>query len=203
MNLRVAKVVGTHPEHRAVDLVYLDSGWRASGVLVVSPDGSTNTGSINLPEPVISGDKWDPKLSGDRDMLALVGTVGDRPVVLGFITPQVCQMSFRRKNFAVHRYPSDVYTMVDGDGNTELYHPSGTYVRIGQGTAHEDLTGKDFDGQWKLKKGKGATITISANGGKATLVIAPNGGITVTSGQNMTVNAAGTMTFQAAQIKLN
>src|SRR5690606_27008361 len=45
-------------------------------------------------------------------------------------------------------------------GNVELYHPSGTYLRIGTTPAHEDLTGKDFDGQWKIEKNTDKAVHV-------------------------------------------
>lgn len=210
-NIRLAKVTAVHHEHRAVDLVYLDTGWQISGALVMAPTASTCTGNLDLPAPTIKGDKWDPAFSEDRDLLAVVADWGGLPIVLGFILPQICQMNFERENFAVYRHASDVYTTIAENGDTELFHPSGTYVKIGQDTAHEDLTGKDYDGLWKLKGASPAQLTIVVNGGKASLTIDPKGNVTlntaqsiaVTASQNVTVTAAQNVTVKGGTIQLN
>lgn len=218
-SLRLAKVVKVHHEHRAVDLVLLDNGWQLSGVQVMAPTASTCTGDLDLPEPIVAGEKWDPVLYDKRDIIAVVAETEGMAIVIGFILPQICQMNFERENFAVYRHASDVYTTIAENGDTELYHPSGTYIKIGQDPAHEDLTGKDYDGLWKLKGAKPAQLTIVVNGGKASLSIAANGHVTlntaqgvtvttsksvaVTAAQNVTVTAAQNVTVKGSTIKLN
>lgn len=160
--LRLARVVGVTPEAQAVDLVFLDDGSRVPHVQVMSPDASTNTGLAGLTVPDIPADtdRWEAVESGTRDVVAVVGFYRRLPIVLGFLFPQVTQMLFRDRNRRVNRHASDVYTTVDDDGNVELYHPSGTYLRIGTTPAHEDLTGKDFDGQWKIEKNTDKAVHV-------------------------------------------
>jgi len=217
VSLRIGRVVEVHPEDNSVDLVMIDDGSRVAGVQILSPTATGNTGTHDLPSvgrP--GGDKWNIATPTDRDMIAVVGTVGRQAVVLGFLFPQVCQMLFKDANRRVTRHASDVYTTVDGEGNTEVYHPSGTYLRIGTNPEHEDLTGKDFDGRWKIAKNTDKAVSVRlrvANAGavKATLTIDPGGNVSlqhtgdllVNSGGMVTVNAGGMATVAAPAVTLD
>ena len=204
MTLRIGRVVDVHPEDNSVDLVMIDDGSRVAGVQILSPTATGNTGTHDLPSvgrP--GGDKWNIATPTDRDMIAVVGSVGRQAVVLGFLFPQVCQMLFKDANRRVTRHASDVYTTVDGDGNTEVYHPSGTYLRIGTNPEHEDLTGKDFDGRWKITKNTDKAVSVRlrvANAGavKATLTIDPDGNVSLQHTGNLSINAGGTMSLTSA-----
>jgi hypothetical protein len=198
MSLRLGRVAAVHPEDHSVDLVMTDDGSRLAGVQVMSGAATTNTGSNDLADISIpsSGDPWDLTTQTDRDAMAVVGFFGRHPIVLGFLFPQVCQMTFDRKNFSVHRHPSDVYVAIDNDGNTEVYHPSGTFLRIGASPAHEDLTGKDVDGEWKIAKNTDSApyvhlVTAAAGAVKADLQIDPAGNISLDHVGNLTSHTAG------------
>lgn len=196
--LRLAKVAAIHPEAHAVDLVFLDNGSQIPLVQVMSSAASTNSGLNDLAEPSLpaSGDKWDLSESKDRDIMAVVGFFHELPIVLGFLYPQVCQMLFADKNRRVNRHASDVYTSVDADGNTELFHPSGTYLRIGTTPAHEDLTGQDYDQQWKIEKNTDKAVHVHlevANAGTpvASLGVDPSGNVALEHDGNLTADTGG------------
>jgi hypothetical protein len=181
-SFRLAKVVAAHPEGYSVDLVFLDDGSRVPSVQVSSPSATTNSGLNDLPVPTASstGADYDVAETKDRDVYALVTFVRGVPVVMGFLFPQICQMLFADLNRRIDRHASDVYTSIDAQGNYELYHPSGTYLRIGASAAHEDLTGKDFDKKWKITKNKTAPVhvhlSVANNGSEvASLDFAPTG----------------------------
>jgi hypothetical protein len=93
----------------------------------------------------------------------------------------------------VNRLASDVYVSVDQDGNIEVAHPSGTYFRIGETAEHEDLTGKDFNGRWKIRNNtdKAPHVKLSIGSGgeeKASFHIDPSGDLSVSTIGNMTVS---------------
>lgn len=193
--LKLAKVVGVVPGGHAVDLLFLDDGSRVPAVQVMVPSASTNSGVNNLVAPAGDG-QWNARLTGDRDVIAVVGLYRGLPLVLGFLYPQVCQMLFDRKDFKVERHPSDVYTTVDTDGNIEVYHPSGTYLRIGESPDHEDLTGQDVDGAWAISKNTGKAVhvqlTIKNAGAKmASLNIDPSGNVTLENEGNFAQHVKG------------
>jgi hypothetical protein len=205
MSLRLGRVVDVHPEDNSVDVVMIEDGTRIAGVQVLTSSATSNTGTHDMPtvERPTGADKWDMVKPTGRDMIAVVGSVGRSAVVVGFLFPQVSQMLFKDKDRRVTRHSSDVYSTVDGAGNTELYHPSGTYLRIGTSPDHEDLAGKDSDGGWSITKNTGAAVHVRlqvANGGapKATLTIDPSGNVTLEHTGNLVVNAGGTMQLTSA-----
>lgn len=209
-SLRWGRVAAVHPEDYSVDLVMVDNGQQIVGVQVLTPHASTNSGSASLPNPAMpaSGNKWDLTQKTDRDVLAAVAEFGPYPVVIGFRYPQICQMLFADLDRVVNRTPSDFYTTTDSAGNFEAYHPNGTYFRIGTSSAHEDLTGKDFDGRWKLTKNTGAAVHAHlqvANAGAvvATIDIDPAGDITITHSGNMSVTTSGTTYVKSSSVTID
>ena len=92
MSLRKGIVVEVHPEDHSVDIVMSDDASRLVGVQVITGNGSTRSGTSDLPEIPKRKDKWDISTPTGQDMHAIVGFFGRHPVVLGFIYPQVNQM---------------------------------------------------------------------------------------------------------------
>lgn len=202
--LRLARVAAVHPEDHSVDLVMVDDGSRFPGAQVLSPTAGTDAGVFDMPEPSVGSDKWSLSEQRERDILAVVSMLAGTalPVVLGFLYPQVNGMLFADKNRRVMRHASDVYTSIDGSGNIEVAHPNGTYLRIGTSPDHEDLTGKDFDGNWAITKNTGAAthlqIVVKAGGAqKAKLHIDPSGNITVEHSGNLAIDTTGTVNVTA------
>lgn len=212
MSLKLGRVAACHPDDNAVDLVMLDDGSHLAGVQVMAWTASTNTGSHDLPEveTPASGDVWALTERTDRDMIAVVGFAGRHPIVMGFLFPQVSQMLFKEPNRKVMRHASDVYVTIDGEGNTELAHPSGSFLRLGTTASHEDLTGTDVDGKWAITKNTTTAVyahLVIANAGvvKADITIDPDGNVAVihegnlsiATGGNTEIAAAGTMALSA------
>lgn len=201
--LTLARVVDIHPESHAVDLVIMEDGRRISGVQVMSMSAGGDFGLSDLAMP--DGKGYDAKNTKTRDIYAVLSWVRDIPVVLGFMFPQVAQCLFADKERMVYRHASDVYLTIDGKGNTELYHPSGAYLRLGESGAHEDLTGKDYDKVWKIKRNTGQKVNIhlEQGGGTASVNIAPDGAILVNSKSTVTVNAEGETTIKAPHVTVD
>lgn len=211
-SLRWGRIAAIHPEDYSVDLVMTDDGSQLAGVQVLTPWASTSSGQALLIEPstAANGNKWDLTQTKDTDVLAGVAFFGQLPVVIGFRYPQICQMLFADLQRAINRHPSDFYTSIDGQGNFEAYHPSGTYLRIGTAPTHEDLTGKDFDGQWKITKNTSSAphvhLTV-ANAGSSVasfdvdpagnVAMQNNGNLTATVGGNVQADVTGTVTLNA------
>ena len=182
--LKMARVVKSHPESHAVDLVMMEDGRRFAGVQVMAGVAGGDVGSVDLPEPSVTDPQkpYESSNTGVRDMYAAVAFMGGMPLVLGFIYPQVSQALFggeMGRNRKLYRHASDVYHTIDGAGNMELHHPSGAYVRIGQSPEHEDLTGHDYDKIWGIGKNtnKSVHIHIEQAGKKASIDIDPAGNI--------------------------
>lgn len=195
--LRKAIVVACHPEDHSVDLVMCDDGARLSGVPVMSPNASARSGGVDMPEVPKKADKWDITQRDGQDMEALVAIMGrGNPLVVGFIYPQVSQMTFKDKQRKFQRHQSDVYHTVDGSGNMELYHPSGAYVRIAESPDHEDLEKKNFDENLQLDRNKDKKVHLKIKIGDAFVHITPDGDIEI-QGRDIKITATRDMTLKA------
>lgn len=195
--MRLAKVIKVHPQNFAVDLVFLDSGWFMPGVQVLMTTISTCSGMVDLPSPVVDeNDPRDTTLLGDTDILAATMDLGGRPVVIGFLPPQVTQMANEKENYRMFRHISDLMTTVDKGANTALLHPSGTTIHIGQSVAsgeqpeEEDREGSGYHGTWTEKKNKSkAGFVLSVNGGDAVIAIDDSGNIKIKSKTSIALEA--------------
>jgi phage baseplate assembly protein gpV len=202
--LELGRVVAAYPQGNSID-VLLDNGSRLANVQVMSDDGSDASGSTHIPDVGGPADdtRWSHTAAFARTVRAVVGFIRGAPVCLGFLQPQVTQMTFNEKNRKVTRHPSDVYTSIDDAGNFELFHPSGTYLRIGSSPTHEDLTGKDFDGMWKIARNTGAAPHVhlgvsNAGASVASLDFDPSGNVTLQNSGNLAATVGGTTNVTSA-----
>jgi len=205
MSLALARVAASHPEDNSVDLVLIDTGARLAGVQVLSQSGSSRAGTVDLPvvdEP--SDGKWGMKETGN-DMIAVVGYIGQQAVVTGFLYPQVNQMLFKDPKLKFSRHQSDVYSSIDGDGNVQVVHPSGTYIRIGESADLDDLGGKDADAKMAVDRntGRKVNVRIGMGGGTATFTIAPTGAVTLETQSTVDVVADGNVRIKAPHVEVN
>ena len=185
-------VVATHPGDHSVDVV-LSDGRRLAGVQVLTPNGSARSGTFDMPAmPEREGDaKWDVSRPHGQDQIALVEFIGEAPVVVGFLYPQVSQMTFDDPKLRVTRHQSDVMTSIDGDGNIQLDHPSGTYIRIGEAPDRVDLAGKNTDGSLAADRntGRRVNVRIGLAGGVLELTLTPTGGVLLKAAEEVTLDA--------------
>ncbi|CAE6714449.1 hypothetical protein [Paraburkholderia haematera] len=193
-------VVAVYPEGNSIDVLIPKTGDRLTNVQCAAHTGSSNTGIMDLPEIGLPVDdsRWDIQLqgSGERYVRAIIWHVDGMPICMGFLLPQLTQMTFERDNFRVHRHASDVYSTINQNGDTEFYHPSGSFVRFAGNPAHEDLTAADVDASWKIANNTGSAPHMHvqvANAGAAVanIDIDPSGNITITHNGNLTVNTQG------------
>ena len=205
---RKAIVVDTHPEDHSVDLVMVDDGARLTGVPVLGLGASARSGHVDMPEvPKKGTNKWDITQRNGQDMEAVVGFFGkSNPVVVGFVYPQISQMTFKDSKRRFNRHQSDVYHTIDGNGNMELFHPSGTFVRIAETPGHENLERRNFDENMALDRNKNRRVHIHIEmaGAKAVLNISTDGAVSLSGQsasisveQNISMTAGGTMSLQS------
>jgi len=177
--LEFAKVFAIHPEESKVDCE-LHNGRKLYGVRVLQSTAGHNSGSINL-----------PSMDDKNEIRAVIGFVSNEPpVVLGFIVPEIAQWLFK-DNKAVNKHHSGVYTTIGEDGNVELFHPSGAFMRMAEDSEHEDLAGKDYDKKWKDDKNadKDILITVGFKTNTVKIVMsAKDKLITVTGDMDITGN---------------
>jgi len=206
MKYFLGRVIKTHPHDNSLDIELVYDRSRLTAVPLLSPSMTTSSGHVDIHSP--EGNEFGQKGSSTRDCYVAVAQTESGFIALGFIAPPVNQMAFDRPNFRVDRHASDVYQTIDKDGNIEIAHPSGTFVRIATTAAHEDLTGQDFDKIWDVTRNKTRQVWLSlqiANSGgvKATLTIDPSGNVTLTHAGNLTVGTAGDATLTAATMTIN
>jgi hypothetical protein len=193
-------VVAVYPEGNSIDVLMPKTGDRLANVQCLSITGSSNTGLVDLPEIGLPIDdtRWTLPIiaQAERYMRAAIWHVDGMPICMGILLPQITQMTFQRKNFRVNRHASDVYSTINAQGDTEVYHPSGTYFRIGQSNAHEDLTSQDVDQSWAIKQNTGSAVHVHLQVANAGAVVAmididPSGNIAITNNGTTIVTTTG------------
>jgi len=203
--LILGKVVEIHPEHNAVDVAVFYDGRRLVAVPVVGDALTGNTGTVDLAIPDLTTDRHDQSQDGKwvsndtdkRDIIAVVGFVEGAPICLGFLSPPVCELHFpdnEYDEFRIQRHASDLYETIDRDANHEWYHPSGTFLRVAEDPEHLDLTGKDYDKKWAIKRNTDKAphvhlVVANAGSVMADVHIDPDGNVSVTSQGNIVATA--------------
>lgn len=202
--MRRGIVVEVHPQDHSVDLVMADDGSRLVGVQVLTPNGSTRTGTVDLPQIPPRSDKWDVSKQTGQDMLAMVGYFGQNPVVIGFLYPQVNQMTHDDPKLKMVRHQSDVITTVDGEGNIQLAHPSGLFLKIGDSANKIEYAAQNSDANSAVDRNTGTApyVRLYMKDGKAVLTIAPSGAVTLTTESTVDVEAVGDISV-STQAKMN
>lgn len=160
--ITLGKVVDVHPEQNTIDVRCATDARKLVSVPVVGMGNSGNTGLVDLPVPDLTTPRVDPPKwesfhveGGRRDMVAVIAFADGAPVCLGFVLPPDTQMTFPKElgeERRINRHSSDVYETIDRDGNAEWYHPSGTHILVGENPEHLDLTKKDWDKLWEIKR---------------------------------------------------
>lgn len=193
--LELAVVVDTHPEDNSVDALMVRNGARVVGAQVMAMGASGRTGTVDLPEVKKTGDKWDitQRDKDDQDVIAVIGHVGHTPMVLGFIYPQVNQMLFGDPKMRFSRHQSDVMSSIDGDGNIQLTHPSGAYVRIGEQPDKVDLADKNADKSLKPSRntGRKVNVRIGLAEDKVVVTLTPDGDVKILMKKDLLIEAEG------------
>jgi hypothetical protein len=188
-----ARVFAVHPESATVDVVLMHDRRKLFGLRVLTASASGGTGSAGMATPVL-GEGDDPATApiGPRETFAVVGYVDGNAMIFGFVFPHVSALMFAEADRSISRHSSDVYWTITDDGSAEWYHPSGTFLRISEDDAHEDLTEKDFDKKWKIERNTDrqpkVRIQIAADGKTHTTLTIDQGAVTVTCG-TVTIDA--------------
>ena len=203
MSLRKGIVVEVHPEDHSVDIVMADDGSRLVGVQVMTPNGSTRTGTVDLPAIPKRKNKWDVSKPTGQDLHAIVGFVGRNPVVNGFIFPQVNQMLSADPTLRIQRHQSDVVETLDGKGNYQWIHPSGTYLRFGETPDLEAPANADGGAKADRNTDRKPFVRLGLAGGAMELTISPDGSIKVTTMKGVDIEAAEQSTIKAPKLILD
>ena len=88
---------------------------------------------------------------------------------------------------------------IDGDGNIQVLHPSGAYIRIGETPDKVDPAGKNADASLKADRntGRKVNVRIGLAGNAVVVTLTPDGNITMKLDKDFTVEAGGKATFKA------
>lgn len=158
----------------------VDDNSRLSGVQVMAGSGSARTGTVDLAAVPDKADKWDITKRTGQDQTAIVGYFGRHPVVLGFLFPQVNQVLSKDPKLRYSRHQSDVEWMIDGDGNIQLNHPGGAYVRIGETPDKVETAGSNADGNAAADRntGRKVNVRIGLAGNVVVVTMTPEGAVT-------------------------
>lgn len=165
-DLFLGRVVAVHQHDNSLDIQLVYDGSVLTGVPLMCPMMTTSSGVSNMHHP--EGNDWNAPGSTTRDIYVIVSKTDGGYIALGYISPQVNQMMFDRVNFKIDRHASDVYSSITNEGDVELSHPSGSFVKFGENMGHEDLAGLDCDKLWSITRNldtaPGMFLKIKNNG---------------------------------------
>jgi hypothetical protein len=212
--IRIARVTAVHPEAQKMEVIFLDTGDYGRDVQLMTPYGGTDFGlTTGIPEPEQEGhdfnmEPWDPD---KRHINAVVATCGSIHICLGYLYPQVTHMAFtkdRDKNRLIERHTSDFVRTIADDGDMDMVHPSGAYLRIGNGSTPDDLAGNDFDGVWNIKHNKSGAVTVAlvnnSNGASTSVILLPDGTVEIRASKDVDIRAqenVNVLAFKDVEIK--
>lgn len=187
--LRKAIVVETHPGDHSVDLVMIYNRSRHVGVQVATNTASSRSGTIDMPDVPARADKWDISSNPSNQIIALVDQVGPTPVVMGFIYPQISQMTHADGKLKYSRHTSDVQTYTDGNGNMGILHPSGAHIVLGEAPDPKDFAGGNVDKSLAIDRNtdKKVYLRVALAGNVAVLTMDPKGNCTLALESDLTV----------------
>ena len=120
------------------------------------------------------------------------------PICIGFIYPETSEMMFFEQH-KIDRHHSDIYSLIDQDGNFDHVFPDGTFLRVGEGNTRTDLVGKDTNQKWKTKaddpatKEPAKTIHLEHSSG-TTVTINPDGSVAINVVQDKDISISGNKT---------
>ena len=173
--IRLARVTRVWPEGQALDCIFLDTGDYGRGVQVMSPYAGSDFGFSGVPAPEKEGDAPNMTNNGDqRTILAVVACLSGISICLGYLHPAGGEMTFAKdqhKNRLIERHTSDFYRTINDDGDLDMVHPSGAFLRLGSGSTPDVLDRKDFRKKWQLKhnKTKKPAMTLHTSGSDLSL----------------------------------
>lgn len=174
---------------------------------VLSPRASQRVGIIDLPR------------IGDWGVVAFPGGNPQLAVWLGSLYADLTNICTEDAETHLTQYEGGTWYRVKANGTVEFSHPSGTYVRIGsgtaldqrqkhqrQGTTRQKVTYSDLptaaDPTLHVEHSSGTKITIAPSGAVtidsvSTLDVTTQGAVNVQAGGNATVHADGNLSADA------
>lgn len=169
--ISIAKVHKVYPEANMVDVMLMD-GSLLQKLQVVTPYASSRTGLVDLPIPEYEKsllDKEFPLLPcnpDESDVFAVVAFIDNslfKAIVIGFLFPEDNELLCHRENQPgnekasqyLFKHTSNVYTRIADNGDIEISHPSGVFIKIGSSTDKTAINNFDYASRpfkWKDPK---------------------------------------------------
>lgn len=144
----------------------------------------------------LAGDVSLPR-QGDWGLVVFPGGSMDLAVWLGSLYQDLSNLCTEAEDTFLTQYEDGSWFRVKADGTVEFAHPSGTYVRLGAGTALGTRTRRERQGgtsrlvSHAIPADPPVTLHIEHSSG-AKITIAPDGEVTVAAASGKTLHLAGT-----------
>lgn len=99
----------------------------------------------------------------------------------------------------VGRHQSDVTWGIDSQGNAQIRHPSGAYIRIGESPDSAPVDGTNADGNAKIDRntGRKVNVRIGLAGNAVVVTMAPDGTVTMVMEKDFILDAKGAISMKA------
>jgi len=217
-----AKVTRFYASSNLVDAVTIDDNIALLGCQIL----------CSMPAGFVFGEKYTPSYDDSNKETSYVMSPADvycvatfiddyqQPVILGFLFPKETTLSIADYGLYIFRHESDVMWMIRGDGTIQVYHPSGSIIKIGSDDVDEmtnDLmiptTTKSFyrrdsteyvsnkSTSLYIKWHAGQAISLESDGNltiktsenKATLIMTPEGALSIETESDINISSQATL----------
>lgn len=134
------KVIRFNPSSNTVDCVTIDNNISLFDCNV----------ACSIPAGFKYGERYFPSYDDQNPEVEYVNSAGDiyciaafvendynNTAILGFLFPRETTLSISEYGLYIFRHESDVMWMVRGDGTMQIYHPSGSVIKIGDNNVNE------------------------------------------------------------------
>lgn len=152
--LYFAKVLRFYPSSNTVDAIEVDGGTRFLNANVM----------CSMPTNFFFGERYFPSHDGLQAEIEYINSSADfycvaaflegdyhNPIVLGFLYPKESTLSISEYGLHIFRHESDVIWMVRSDGTVQMYHPSGSIIKIGDDNTNELTDDREVGGMYPAK----------------------------------------------------
>ena len=166
------KVIRFNPSSNTVDVVTIDNNISLFDCSV----------TCSMPAAFSYGERYFPSHDDQNPEVEYVNSAGDiycvaafvendynNTAILGFLFPRETTLAISEYGLYIFRHESDVMWMVRGDGTMQIYHPSGSIIKIGDNNINE-MTSEIVDGGLYPAKAEGMHVrpTDDYNANKTT-----------------------------------
>jgi len=134
------KVIRFLPSSNTADVVTIDNNISLTGCNI----------ACSIPAGIVYGCRYIPTHDDTNSEVEFVNSPGDiycvaafiendynNSAILGFLFPMETTLSIAEYGLYIFRHESDVIWMVRSDGTMQIYHPSGSIIKIGDNNTNE------------------------------------------------------------------